>query len=432
MSKCIVSSPIAASTPNRAGRLMRTVVLCLFVVAALNSALRKDITRGFDEVAHVSYVAQLQSSGETPPRLDELRLLAPSTFQFTETPSYLNHPPPYYWLLARLSPTIKGHPDALIVLRLWNIVIASCGLAFLLLLGASAKLNKQEEYAWYMPIFAIPVLAPIAGSVNNDNLAFAGGALALFATHQLLTTGRARWLMTALAAMIIASFAKLTGLLLVGALVVGVIAVMAWRGQHQPWRLIATLVAGLIAAAPYFVLWSQYGGPAPETAGQIALLKSTAAENSWENAPRLSLAAYAATFVATFIAQWMPTLGERTGFQYAMLIVPAAAVLCGLSGLSISARRLMRGEETSTDVIIVAGSAAIAATFVCHLVFSYRHHLAYAYIPDAYPRYYLPLVAIVPLAGLSLLSAVRNARFRSNLAGFLIGGPVALALFGAP
>jgi hypothetical protein len=51
---------------------------------------------------------------------------------------------------------------------------------------------------------------------------------------------------------------------------------------------------------------------------------------------------------------------------------------------------------------------------------------------DAYPRYYLPLVAIVPLAGLSLVAAVRQPRARAALLAFLMAGPVLFRLLGAP
>jgi len=41
------------------------IVPLLFIAAAAPSALRKDVTQGFDEVAHAFYIANLQSTGET-------------------------------------------------------------------------------------------------------------------------------------------------------------------------------------------------------------------------------------------------------------------------------------------------------------------------------------------------------------------------------
>ena len=62
----------------------------------------------------------------------------------------------------------------------------------------------------------------------------------------------------------------------------------------------------------------------------------------------------------------------------------------------------------------------------------YADHLATGWLEGAYPRYYLPLIAIVPLAGLSLLAAIESPRWRSALLGFLIAGPMVFELLGAP
>src|SRR4051812_32503733 len=144
-------------------------MLSLFLLAALFSAQRKDVTQGFDEVAHLSYVAQLQKSGEFWPRLESLRLLDPASFRFTDAPNYLNHPPFYYWLLARIGPHVEGNPDAALVHRVFNVLIAALGLAALLSLGLAARFERMQFYAYAVPLFCIPVLAPIAGSVNTDN-----------------------------------------------------------------------------------------------------------------------------------------------------------------------------------------------------------------------------------------------------------------------
>jgi hypothetical protein len=413
--------------------LVKVAILCLFLAAALNRAVHKDFSTGFDEVAHVSYVAHLQKSGEAWPDYASMRLLEPRKFRFGELPNYLNHPSPYYWLLARLGPSVEGRPESLLTLRLANVACVAIGLLALLMMRKEEGRSKIEEYAWYMPLFAIPVLPHLAGSVNNDNLAFLGGALALVAARRLLATRNGAWLVAALGATIVAGLAKLTGLLLVGGMVGGVLLIMMWRGEHRRWWFAAAVVAALVASLPYFALWAQYGGPAPDTPGQIELLKSTAPpEFGWKDAPRLSFAGYAGEFIKTFVSQWVPTPAERNTAQYAVLSASVFAIFCAFAGAWFSARELQRGKLNPDDVLVLAGSVSIAFTLACHLAFSYRHHLAYAYVADAYPRYYLPLAAIVPLAGLSLLSRMRDARAKTPLAGALIIGPIAVALFGAP
>src|ERR1700683_4211759 len=108
------------------------VVLLLFTIAASISAMRKDVTQGFDEVAHASYIAHLQHSGEMWPAFATMRMLDPSTFRFTSETNYLNHPSPYYLRLARLGPGLEGNPRAIVVDRLLNVALAAIGLAALM------------------------------------------------------------------------------------------------------------------------------------------------------------------------------------------------------------------------------------------------------------------------------------------------------------
>src|ERR1700738_3630521 len=164
------------------------LVLLLFVVAATLSAIRKNVTLGFHKVTHASYVAQLQHSGETWPAFEDMRMLDPSSFGFTGEANYLDHPSPYYVLLARIGPTLEGHPEAILFHRLFNVLLVTIGLAALMAVGLVAKLPRLTLYAYVVPIAGIPVLAPLAGAINNDNAAFAGGAIATLAALQLLST----------------------------------------------------------------------------------------------------------------------------------------------------------------------------------------------------------------------------------------------------
>ena len=424
-------STLIGERPAPSG-VVAAVILLLFLLAALFSAQRKDVTQGFDEVAHLSYVAQLQQSGEFWPRLESLRLIDPTSFRFTDTPNYLNHPPYYYWLLAQVGPRLEGNPGAALVHRLFNVLIATLGLAALLSLGLAARFERMQFYAYAVPLFCIPVLAPIAGSVNTDNAVFAGGALATLGAWQFAATEKTKWLGAMLAGLLVASWAKFTGCMLTGGLVGGVLLYLFWR-QHLPvkWLLPAGL-ALLIALAPYAIFFAQYGSPTPDTPGLEAMLRDGARAMGWADAPRLSLPAYAVHFVSDFVAGWMPTLAPRSALNYAALVLPVAALLCALAGLTVSLRRVRHREEMPLDVLVVAGMAAIAVTLACHIAFSYRHHLTTGWMLEAYPRYYLPLAAIVPLAGLSLLAAVQQPRWRNALLAVLIGGPILFRIFGAP
>jgi hypothetical protein len=415
-----------------AGVLVATFIVALFVFAAALSAARKDVTQGFDEVAHASYVAHMQRTRLAWPALQDMRLLDPSGFRFTSEANYLNHPPLFYALLATLAPALEDNPKALFAHRILNIVFAALGFAALLALGLAARFSRHEFYAYAVPLACVPVLAPLAGSVNNDNLAFVGGAVATLACWQLVATRRVRWVAIALAGVIAAGWAKLTGLMLAGGLVTAVFAYLLWRRRLSWTVAIAAATALLVAAAPYLIFMAQYGSPTPDTPAQIALLTDGARAAGWSDLPRKSLPAYAAYFLCAFVADWMPTLAPRNGLHLGMLAIPVAALACAFAGIALSFRRLRRRQETALDVVVAAGALALAGTLALHVIYSHERHVATGWLMDAYPRYYLPLAAIVPLAGLSLLAAIEGPRWRAALLAFLIAGPVAFRVFGAP
>jgi hypothetical protein len=426
------ATPGALTAPATTNFFVAAVILGLFVLSAALSAERKGITAGFDEVAHAAYVAHIQHTGDAWPDLKAMRLIDPQTFQFTAAANYLNHPPPFYDLLAALGPRLEGRPQALLAHRMIDIAIASLGFAALLGLGLAARFPRHEFYAFAVPLACIPVLVPIAGAINNDNLAFLGGAVATLGAWQLVATDRAGWLAVALLGLIAASWAKLTGLLLTGAMLGAVIAYLLWR-QRLRWSLLLPIaLAFALAAAPYIIYAVQYGSPTPQTPAQIALLQDGARTAGWADLPRKSFPAYIVYFVIAFVADWMPALGERNVLQYSMLAIPVAALGCALAGIALSLRRLWRRQDTALDVVVVAGTMALLATFAIHVTYSYGRHVATGWLMDAYPRYYLPLAAIVPLAGLSLLAAVEAPRRRAALLAFLIAGPAIFRVFGAP
>jgi hypothetical protein len=437
-------APDALAAPATTNLFVAMAILGLFVLSAVLGAERKDIRQGFDEVAHASYVAHIQHTGDAWPALESMRLLDPQTFQFTGEANYLNHPPMFYALLAALGPKLEGFPQALLAHRLIDIAITAVGIAALLGLGLAARLSRHEFYAYAVPLACIPVLAPLAGAVNNDDLAFFGGAVTTLGIWQLVANplatlprersgiGRGTWLAVALLGVVAAGWAKLTGLVLTGAMVSAVMAYLLWR-KRLPWTwTIAAVLAFALAAAPYVIYIAQYGSPTPETPAQIALIADGARAAGWSDLPRKSFPAYLGYFIVALIVDWMPTLGDRNAFNYAMLIIPAAALGCALAGLALSLRRLWRRQETALDIVVIAGALALAAMFALHVGYSYSRHIATGWLMDAYPRYYLPLAAVLPLAALSLLGGIEAPRWRAGLLAFLIAGPVLFRIFGAP
>jgi hypothetical protein len=422
----IYAAPDARTALAPANLLVAAAILGLFAVAAVLTAPAP----GFDELAHISYIAHIQNTGKPWPALESMRLLDRHTFQFTDQANYLNHPPIYYALLAALGPQLQGHPQAILIYRLFDVALTTVGLAALLGLGLVARLERREFYAFAMPLACIPVLAPLADTVNNDNLAFLGGAVATLGAWQLAATARNRWLAVALAGMVVAAWAKFTGLVLSGVMVSAVIAYLIWDKRLRWTSAVLLVLASLLAAAPYLAYLLLYGSPTPETPAQIALVEAARA-TGWSNLPRASFPAYLVYFVCAFIADWMPIV-HRTALPFVMLVIPAATLIAALTGIALSLSRLRYGRETTLDIVVVAGAAALVVTLALHVGYSYGYsrHFSTGWIVNAYPRYYLPLAAIVPLACLSLLAAIDDLRWRATLLVFLVGGPMLFLGFG--
>jgi hypothetical protein len=415
-----------------AGRLdLRPIIvalLILFLFSATYGASRKDISVGFDEVAHASYVAELQLSDDAV-ELGQLRMLDPASFRFTVEANYLNHPPYYYKILAMVGPCLEGQPQNIIWHRVINIAVVAAGLLLLISLTLSVASSSTERLILLIPAFYAPLLVPLAGSVNNDNLGFTAGALTLFGCGRFLLHHRHRDLAIALLGVIIAGATKLTAVMLCGGFL-SLCLLLDWRSLRLA-HVAATALALLIAAAPAVELWGTYGSPAPNTAAQHALLVDGSAETGWARAPRLAPLSYAAHFLAEFISAWKPLLVWRGPVEKAMLAVPLATLLFAAAGIGLALRRIsQRPQPDAPTILTVAGTGALAATLAVHMAFSYQRHVETGWLMDAYPRYYLPLFFVIPLATLLLVRRMKYGWRRTSLGGFLIVSPVVFWVFG--
>jgi hypothetical protein len=424
--------PGRRTVPSAGNLLIALAILALFALACAVSAGHRSITTGFDETQHISYIAQIKATGNPWPAFDSLRLINPQTFKFTTNPNFLDHPPVYYAILAAIGPQLEGHPRALFDYRLLNVAVAAIALAALLMIALDAQFSRPEFWVLAVQLALIPVLVQIAAAVTNDNMAFLGGSLATLGAWRTVATGSRRWLTCALGGVIVAAWAKLTGLVLTAPMLSAIVAYMIWR-KHAPltWLAAAT-VAFLVAAAPYFIYLLQYGNPVPPTQALLGFVADGVHNFGWANLPRKSFAGYLMYFSGEFIANWMPTLANRSTFQYSMLAIPLATLLCAAVGMAMSVRRIWRREETKLDVIVIAGALGLATNLPFHVGYNYSYYLASGWLGGAYPRYYLPLAAIIPLAGLSLAAAIGEPRWRAAVLTFLIAGPVVFRIFGAP
>ncbi len=429
------------SPPAAAGALLSNGTLRLpFVVAAVVALLlllsvlavrNNDVADGFDELAHVSYVAEMQSR-DASPRLEQLRMLDPANFKFTSQSNYINHAAPYYHAMASIGPRLEGNPAALVWHRLINVAIMLCGFGLLLATGLALARSLDEAMILLIGLFCVPALAPLAGSVSNDNLAFLAGALLIFGSQRFLANGRGIDLGIAGAGVALAGAAKLTALLLCGGYFIVFVAIAARHAMIalRHWAIIGAAL--LLAVAAPVDLWLAYGSPAPNTPAQYQGLVDGAVKAGWAQQDRLGPLAYAAAFLGMFLESWKPLLVDRSAFQTALLALPAMIALLAIGGAALAACSILlrQARLDATATLAVSGALASAATLIIHMAFSYERHLETGWMMDAYSRYYLPLYATVPLAALLVLRHVRGDRTKRALAAFLMGAPIVFAIAG--
>jgi hypothetical protein len=395
------------------------VCFVAYVCIVLAMALTAPFPNHFDELAHLSYVAAIAQHGLAGLDLYTMRLLSPGLSEgFTSDPSYLNHPPGYYLLLRPFLPP-DGWPtlETVRVLRVLNACLSSLAVACALGVGVLRRFEPRMLLAYSLMIIMTPVLWPIGGAINNDNLAYLGGGVCVLGAQLLQLEPNSRSGRTLLiAGCTVAMLAKLTaGIMAVG--FAGIFIVTLWRvtGKRPPGMFVFGLLAAVgLACLPYLWFIAIYGSPAPVTPAyrgvydQVATLFSTYPDlhtHGWVAGQHLSLAGYSRQFMWWLLADWNPVLGMKGALSIAILLVPSAVLL--LAGAAwLRNWRPVLGQ----DQVIFAGGIALAMVLPLHLAFSYKMYCATGAPPfDAVPRYYFPLaLTVLPAAACWSLSRIRQ------------------------
>jgi hypothetical protein len=398
------------SSPRHAGGAwlgadrLTWIALIIFVGRCLVVAWFGSFPNTYDERAHFSYALHVLETGGVLPSLDDLRLVDPiSPARWTQERNYLNHPSPYYVLIAWAAmPFELSSPGLIRLWRLFGVVLAASGLVLILALGRAAGWSAPAQAAFVALIALNPTLPVLGGIVSNDNLAFAGGALTCLGVFRVLAGARtgAVWMSVA-AGVLIASLAKLTAALLCGLLLAFALArLIASSGfaAALSWRSAGCLSAAALGLAPYLLLALEYGSPAPFTTGQEALLASRLAEMPEWQASRLAFWPYVAHFWQSLLVYWPPVTPANSA-PLALLALPATCLGLSLIATLGALRATARGAgDDPTAWLVACGALAIAVIVAAHLGFTFARHQETGWLRGIYPRYYFPLLAVLPAA----------------------------------
>ncbi len=358
----------------------------------LVTALMGRFPATLDELQHLSYIRSMESSPQIFTRFDDLRVLDASGTRFTQTGNYLDHPSPYYLLMAPVDRMLNG---SILGLRLVNLGLSLCAVALMLTAGFSVLKGWKERAVFAAALVLFPKLAVIGGLINNDNgalIATGLGFLALIAWQRAPGSKAALLLAVALA---LCGWTKLTVLLMIAfATLIGE-ALRLWAGAKRPGLgALAIVGAGFgVAALPSLANIAAYGR---------VLHHWTAFYVPPAQRISLSVAGYTAIFLRDMVDKWPAVEPGTTLAQlslYLVLGLATAAVAVGLrrvraadSGIEIDA-----AWRTGCAMIL-----AVAPILLLHLQFGWHTFVEDGYVGIAQTRYYYGLWPGVAL-GLTLL-----------------------------
>jgi hypothetical protein len=377
--------------------------LIIFAGQCLMVALLGEFPFSFDEHAHFSFAWHIFKTGDILPSLDDLRLIEPGSLaRWSNDPNYLNHPSAYYVLMAWAAALFGLSPDQVVLpWRLINVALATGGLALVLRLGQETGWSAPAHAAFIVLTAFNPTLPVLGGIVSNDNLAFFGGSLCCLGSFRLLSgqCTRAVW-MTAGAGLLIAALAKLTAALLCGLLLGCTLAwLVATQGMVvlRRWPAIFCLIVCCLALVPYLPFILQYGSPAPFTDGQAAKVASRLAELPQWQEQRLGFTAYLLHFLGSLVVYW-PPITPVTRAQTALLAMPVTCLILSLVGVLGAVVATLRRPADPTARFVICGVIAMTAMLAVHLEFTFARHQETGWLRGVYPRYYFPLLPILPAA----------------------------------
>lgn len=335
-----------------------------------------------DEWAHITYVHETTTGPDLLPDYDQSRILPAG-----KTRNYLKHPPLYYSLLGAAGRGIALDAEAdYRVFRAISAGFVALGLAVWLLTARLLGFRLLPATVLVLSACAVPMFPYLAGSINNDNLAYLAVAIAFLGLAGLERWPRAAWYIGATGLGMALLTKGTAGLFLV--LVFGMWFLATVVGRSRRMLLdrhffIAILGLVLVVGGYYAFAYLHYGAFLP-TSG---ILRAGATPPAEPMAFTAFLREFALQMTRhfTMIVDHAPvaplgTVGKWLCF--ASIGLPAIAFLG-----SISAR--WRGSIGRLAGII---AVAAVATLAVHVALAWSAYMRLGGVYSTQPRYYFYLL----------------------------------------
>jgi hypothetical protein len=146
----------------------------------------------------------------------------------------------------------------------------------------------------------------------------------------------------------------------------------------------------------------------------------------WQ-ASRLGFWPYVGHFAQSLLVYWPPATPAGAA-QIALLALPAVCLGISLVGALGALRAAAGGSDDPTAQFVACGALAITVMAAIHLEFTFARHQETGWLRGVYPRYYFPLLAVLPAACAWLIERGAREPQRWALAAVVIVPTVAYDL----
>lgn len=329
-----------------------------------------------DEWAHATYIHEIAAEGRLIPDYADSRILPGKA-----RGNYLGHPPLYYTLLG-LSGRVMGW-DAVGDYRQYRMLSAAMvalGMFFWMLAGRGLAIPATWLLAAAAATNAIPMFPFLAGSINSDNMAHLGVALAFYGLVQLRSWPRAALWIGAIG--VVAVFLSKATAALFLLVFFAIWAMPQLRDPASALRsrrfLLAMGSAGVVVAAYFLYALVAHGTPFPKAAALYAPNPPADPLPLGQFAIEFGRQMFSRLATITSHASLSPINGKLVWVFWTMLATPLLAYL-------LAPRRKSHDQDA---IMARAFMAAIVIAVATHVVFVWRTHLSAGVLAGMQPRYY--------------------------------------------
>lgn len=400
---------VEKSSPKWPAHWAMLLALFLFLQSV---GLALSIPRGVkpDEMAHIAYVRDAAHDTMLMPNYAEGEILS------SGRKNYLGHPPLYYSALGAVARVARMDPVAgYVTFRIVSAGFVSIGLLFWLLAFRNLGLPPGAAFLGTLATLAVPMFGYVAGSVNNDTLAYTGAALVFYGLSRFKLEPESNdtcGIGCFVAGIIITFLTKATAAAFI-AFFLAALGIMQWkrllaafRNRHYQWA--ATVIA-MVCGGYYLYALSAYGSFFPAPAPLYAETPPSSPIDPLEFSVRFAKAMWERFPRIMSHASFSPIPETIYPVFYLMTLLPVVA------WLTARPKALSRGADRLSVAISDAFVIALILSICACILITYKGYLLTGLYAGWQPRYFffaIPAVWLImylvkpPLATTAITSAI--------------------------